>query len=209
MKKLAALALAASLAGPALAEDLPAGTYRLDPTHASLGFKLDHLGFSWYSASFADFDATLQLDPAHPESASLTASVDVASLTLPRPPEGFHAELTGGNWLDGAQFPQITYQSTSVEVTGETTAHVTGDLTFHGVTRPVAMDVTFNGGWAGIPPDPHARIGFSATGVLRRGDFGVTAGIPAPGSKMGVGDEVFFTIEAEFSGPDWTPPAAP
>jgi polyisoprenoid-binding protein YceI len=69
------------------------------------------------------------------------------------------------------------------------------------VTRPVALDATYNGGYAGHPMDPHARIGFSARGALRRSEFGIAAGIPAPGSLMGVGDEIEVIIEAEFSGP--------
>ncbi|MDB5663406.1 MAG: polyisoprenoid-binding protein, partial [Sphingomonas bacterium] len=80
-------------------------------------------------------------------------------------------------------------------------ARITGELTLHGVTKPVTLDAKYNGGWAGIDMDPHARIGFSATGSFRRSAFGVSFGVPAPGTNMGVGDEVQIAIEAEFSGP--------
>jgi polyisoprenoid-binding protein YceI len=65
------------------------------------------------------------------------------------------------------------------------------------------MEATYNGGWPGIPQDPHARIGFSATGELSRTAFGMGFGVPAPGTTMGVGDAVSFEIEVEFSGPEW------
>jgi polyisoprenoid-binding protein YceI len=71
----------------------------------------------------------------------------------------------------------------------------------HGVTRPIVLDATYNGGYVGHPMDPHARVGFSAHGVLRRSEFGLSAGIPAPGVSMGVGDQVSVVIESEFNGP--------
>ena len=92
-------------------------------------------------------------------------------------------------------------------MTGPATADVTGDLTLKGVTKPVTLHATFNGGYEGHPQDPHARIGFSAHGVLKRSDFGITLGIPAPGTTMGVFDDVEFAIDAEFSGPALATPA--
>jgi polyisoprenoid-binding protein YceI len=181
--------------------DIPVGDYKIDPAHANLIFRVNHLGFSNYTARFAKFDASLHLDPSHPEAATLTATVDPASLDLPSPPAGFVAELTGDMFLDAKKFPQMTFKSTRIERVGQRRAHVTGDFTLHGVTKPVTLEITYNGGWAGIPQDPHARIGFSAHGKLNRSDFGVGYGVPAPGSHMGVSDEVDIAIEAEFTGP--------
>lgn len=203
VKKAEAPAAAAPVpaAAKSAAPDVPAGDYKLDPTHASLEFKVNHLGFSHYTARFTDFDAKLKFDPAHPESSSVEATIDPKSLTLPRPPAGFKDELIGTGWLETAQFPTITFRSTKVEVTGANTAKITGDLALHGVTKPVVLETTFNGGYAGHPMDPHARIGFSARGVFKRSDFGIAYGVPAPGSTMGVSDAVDVSIEAEFSGP--------
>jgi polyisoprenoid-binding protein YceI len=199
---MAALALATALAMPAAAaDDLPAGSYKLDKHHASLVFTVNHLGFSHYTAQFASFEATMELDPKNPATAKLEASIDPASLTLPAPPDGFKDELLGPNWLDAGKHPQMTFKSTAVKVTGEKTAKVTGDFTLHGVTKPVTLDVTFNGGYVGHEMDPNARIGFSAKGVLKRSEFGIAYGIPAPGTTMGVSDDVQIAIEAEFSGP--------
>jgi len=189
--------------------DVPAGAYTLDKSHASLVFTVNHLGFSHYTAAFSSFDARLTFDPARPETSTLEATIDPRSLTLPNPPAGFKDELTGPQWLDAGQFPAITFKSTKVEVTGANTAKVTGDFSLHGVTRPVVLDVTFNGGYAGHPMDPHARIGFSAKGSFNRSDFGIAYGVPAPGTTMGVSDAVTVAIETEFSGPPLaTKPAA-
>lgn len=181
--------------------DAPSGAYTLDKAHASLLFRVNHLGFSQYTASFSRFDAALTLDVARPEASSVSATIDAASLTLPSPPPGFTDTLRGPQWLDAAQYPEITFRSTKVEMTAPNAAAITGDFTLHGITRPVTLNAVFNGGYAGHPMDPHARIGFSAHGTLKRSDYGIAFGIPEPGSTMGVGDEVDVVIEAEFSGP--------
>ena len=200
----AAPADAAHRAAPAkpAAVALPAGEYTLDKPHASLTFTVSHMGFSHYTARFTSFDAHMTLDPAHPEKAQLTATIDPMSLELNAPPPGFHDQLTGKDWLDAHLTPQWTFKSTKIVKTGAHTAKVTGDFTMHGITRPVTLDVTFNGGYPGLAGmDPHARIGFSAHGVLKRSDFGVRMGIPAPGTNLGVCDEVAIAIESEFAGP--------
>lgn len=181
--------------------DAPAGSYKLDKTHATLHFRVSHLGFSNYTAAFTDFDAELQFDPKKPEASSVFATVNPKSLTLPAPPKGFVEELLGKGWLEVAQFPVITFRSTKVALTGADTARITGDFTLHGVTAPLILEAKFNGGYSGHPYDPNARIGFSAKGSLKRSVHGVAYGIPAPGTTMGVGDDVEVIIEAEFSGP--------
>jgi polyisoprenoid-binding protein YceI len=112
-------------------------------------------------------------------------------------------------WFDAAQFPTMTYSSTRVEPTGPHAAKVTGNLTLHGVTRPVVLQVTYNGGYPPMSFDPGgARIGFSAHGVLKRSAFGISSGIPAAGSNMGVSDDVDVAIETEFSSKQVAPAAA-
>ncbi len=192
----------AKAATEAKSVDVPAGDYTLDKSHASLIFKVNHLGFSHYTAQFKTFDAKLKFDPKKPEASSVEAEIDPLSLALPTPPAGFFEEITGDKWLDAKAFPKMTFKSTKVEVTGENKARITGDFTLHGITKPVVLEAEFNGGWKGIPKmDPNARIGFSAHGTLKRSDYGVSFGIPAKGSNMGVSDEVDFYIEAEFKGP--------
>lgn len=200
-----------STAAPAAAPEVikvPAGAYTLDKTHASLVFRVSHLGFSNYTARFEHFDAQLQFDPANLAASSVTASIDPTSLRLDNPPAGFVDALLGTDWLDAKQYPQMSFRSTKVEVTAPNNVRITGDFTLHGATRPVVLDAVFNGGYAGHPMDPHARIGFSAQGTLKRSEFGITYGIPEAGSTMGVSDEVDVIVEVEFSGPPLATPAA-
>ncbi len=185
--------------------EAPAGAYKLDKAHANLEFRVSHMGFSNYTARFAAFDAKLQLDPANPSASSVTATIDPRSLTLPAPPKGFVEELLNDKWLGATQFPEMTFKSTKIELTGPNTARITGDLTLKGATAPVTLDATFNGGYAGNAYDPNARIGVSAKGTLSRTAFGVKEGVPPPGSNMGVGDSVEIIIEAEFNGPPKAP----
>ena len=181
-----------------------AGAYKLDKAHASLLFRVNHLGFSNYTARFRRFDADLRFDPAKPAAMSVSAMIDPSSIETDYPDPAtldFNAELRGSKFLDTVKFPAITFRSTAVELTGANTALVKGELGLHGVTRPMTLDVTFNGGYAGHPMDPQSRIGFSARGVLKRSEFGMGYGVPAEGSNMGVSDAVEVLIEAEFNGP--------
>jgi polyisoprenoid-binding protein YceI len=194
------------------ATDAPAGAYKLDKAHASLIFRVNHLGFSNYTARFKNFDAQLQFDPANLAASQVTVTVDPASLETDYPDPAtldFNAQLRGEQWLNTAQFPEMTFRSTSVETTAPNAVRINGELTLRGVTRPMTLDATFNGGYAGHPMDPHGRIGFSARGSLKRSEFGMGFGIPEPGSTMGVSDEVEVIVETEFSGPPLAPEAAP
>lgn len=186
----------------ALQSDAPAGEYKLDKAHASLVFTVSHLGLSDYTARFTGWDAILQFDPDNPETMQVRAEIDPRSLETHYPGDDldFNATLTGADWLDAGAFPQIVFQSTAIDQTGPASAAVTGNLTLHGVTRPVTLTIDFNGGYAGNAMDPAgSRIGFSARGALERSEFGVDLGMPEPGSSMGVGDRVTFEIEAEFT----------
>lgn len=180
---------------------VPAGDYRLDAAHSNVTFRVDHLGFTRYVGRFTRFDAQLRFDPAQPANSRVQVRIDAASLAADNAPPGFLDTLRGDAWLDAARHPAITFRSTRVEPAGGKRLRIAGDFTLRGVTRPVVLDATYNGGYAGHPMDPNARIGFSATTKLKRSEFGIATGIPAPGSTMGVGDEVEVLIEAEFTGP--------
>ena len=106
-----ALFIALISLSPVHAEEnsIPAGTYSLDKSHASLIFSVSHIGFSHYTMSFNDFNATLEIDPKAPEKASVKASIDPGSLDLPSPPEGFTNTILGTDWLNVSKFPSITF----------------------------------------------------------------------------------------------------
>jgi len=209
---LAALKAASVLlvAGPAVAASAPAappqppqppaGAYVLDKAHTSVTFRVSHMGFSRYTARFSRVDGRLKFDPRAPATMAVQATIDPKSLELNTPPAGFHDQLMGKGWFEAARFPAITFRSTKVQLVGPHAAKVTGDFTLHGVTRPVTLDVTYNGGYPPNAMDPGgARVGLSAHGSIKRSAFGMGYGIPAPGSNLGVGDDVEVMIETEFS----------
>ena len=205
MKIVSSLAFAAGLAlavaapvSAQLATDVPAGTFKIDPTHASVTWKVMHMGLSNYTARFAKVDATLTFDPAKPETSTLTATVDPMSIKTDFPfveKENFDKVLaTSAKWFNAEFFDKIEFKSTVVKMTGAKTADVTGDLTLLGVTKPVVLKVTFNGGMAAHPMSKKPAVGFSATVTVKRSEFGMTANIPF------VGDDVAVLIEAEMQG---------
>lgn len=202
-----AVAAPAAKPAPAPSPPPPAGTYVLDKAHTSVTFRVSHMGFSRYTASFRQVDGRLQFDPAHPAAMKVNATIAVPSLEVNAPPAGFHDQLMSKEFFEAAKYPTITFRSTQVAPTGPRNAKVTGDFTLHGVTRPLTLDVTYNGGYPPNSMDPSgARIGFSAHGVVKRSAFGMGFGVPAPGSNMGVGDDVEVMIETEFSSKMAPPP---
>lgn len=203
--KFAAITLSVTLlAGGARAEppQPPSGEYVMDLGHTSVNFRVRHLGLSNFTLRFTRIEGRLQFDPANPAGQSVAAAIDPASIqtNYPDPKVDFDGTIRGAEFLDAARFPKITFRSTKVSLTSPNTARVTGDLTLHGVTRPVTLDVVYNGGFPPTDYDPAgSRIGFSARGTLRRSDFGMGYGVPAPGSTVGVSDEVEIVIETEFT----------
>ena len=193
----------------ALAE-VSAGEYDVEKTHAFLFWSVSHLGRSNYIAKFKNWDATIDFNPADPASSTVTATIDPTSVETDYPSnpnktkEAWHDELANDpKFFNAKEFPQISFKSTNIELTGGNTGAMTGDLTFLGVTKPVTLDVTFNG--AGNSPWFGERdiIGFSAKGKFSRSDFGLTNYV-----DIGVGDEVSIAIEAEFLQKETPAPAA-
>jgi polyisoprenoid-binding protein YceI len=183
-------------------DPIPKGSYSLDKAHTSLIFRVSHLGFSTFTGRFTRYDAKLDFDPAKLAAASVNVSIDARSITTDNAPDGFLDSLASGkDWLDAAQFPELKFVSRRVEVVSGHDLRVHGELTIRGITKPIVLQARFNGGYAGHPFDPAARVGFSAQGRFSRSDFGIVYGVPAPGSTFGVGDEVQVVLEAEFSGP--------
>jgi polyisoprenoid-binding protein YceI len=186
------LAACASLIAPDVSPEpaaLRSGAYKLDPNHASLIFKVNHLDYSLYVGRFERFDASLDFDEKDPAAAQVEAVIDMTTLDVAN--DAFAQTLTGPDWFDAERFPQARFRSTAIAVGGANKGAMTGDLTLHGVTRPVTLDVVFNGGARDILRGGYV-VGFSARGSIDRSAFGVDAfdGI--------VGDAVAIEIEAEF-----------
>jgi polyisoprenoid-binding protein YceI len=196
---LAGFAAMALLAGPAAAQGAaPAGAYAVDKTHATVQWQGLHNGLSWYTARFTAFDIQLNFDPADVTKSKVTASIDPKSIETDflktRPAESktdFNAELaTGDRWFNGNKFPTITFASTAVTKTGANTGKMTGNLTFLGVTKPVTLDVTYNG-FKSYPAPRKAKVGFRAVGTINKTQWGMPAGGP-------IADDVKIEINAEF-----------
>jgi polyisoprenoid-binding protein YceI len=180
----------------------PAGAYKLEKSHASLVLRASHLGFSTYTTRFSRLDADLTFDPGSLPATKVLTTIDASSFEMDAAPQMCLDIMKGPQMLDTAKFPQIVFKSESVRMTGAKSMEIAGSVTLHGVTRPLVLTATYNGGYPGMPNmDPQARVGFSAHGSLKRSDFGITYGVPAPGTTMGVGDVIEFSIEAEFTGP--------
>ncbi len=186
----------------------PAGAYKLDRSHASLVLRVSHLGFSTYTTRFSRFDADLTLDPRNLSASKVVTTIDAASFEMDAAPRMCVDIMKGPQMLDTAKYPQIVFESQKIRMTGAKSMEISGTLTLHGVTRPMVLVATYNGGYAGMPNmDPQARVGFSAHGSFKRSDFGIAFGVPAPGTTLGVGDLIDFSIEAEFTGPPLATPA--
>ena len=166
--------------------DAPAGTYVLDKTHASLIASLSHMGLSHYTMRFDVLDASFSYDPRAPQASRVQATVDARSLDVGDPKV---SAAFARDFLAADDQPQIVFTSTAITYSG-VHGTMTGDLTLRGVTRPVTLDVIFNGAGPGLLGGH--RMGFSAAGDIKRSDFGSRAWLSA------VGDVVHIVIEAEF-----------
>jgi polyisoprenoid-binding protein YceI len=165
----------------------PAGAWTIDKKHASLTMKVTHFGTSHYTFRFAReaIDGSYDYNPAKPLDTKVSISIDAAAVDTGLP--DFNKEIgTDPKFFNAAQYPKITFVSTKVEP-----GKLTGDLTFRGVTKPVTLDVKYNG-YAKTPFGSQI-MGFSATGTIKRSDFGFTH------LKGLVGDDVDLEIEAEFN----------
>ncbi|BAP42804.1 YceI family protein [Pseudomonas sp. 21LCFQ02] len=175
-KSLAALALGTALftAGQAMAAD-----YKIDKEgqHAFVNFKISHLGYSYIYGTFKDFDGEFSFDAAKPEASKISVDLKTASLFTNHAERDKH--ILSKDFLDAGKYPEAKFVSTSVKSTGEKTADVTGDLTLHGVTKPIVIKATFNG--EGKDPWGGYRAGFNGTSTLNLNDFGIKG--PGPSSQ--------------------------
>jgi len=190
---LAAAALTVASAPHALAQTSPAkvdpGTYKVEPSHTQIEFSVLHMGFTNFYGRFTDASGTLVLSPKTPYASKLDVSIPVNTVSTTS--DKLNDELKSPAWFDAKAFPQIVFHSTRVVLAGKGAAKVIGDLTLHGVTKPVTLDVHFVG--AGINPlDKAYTVGFRATGEISRSAFGVKTYVPM------IGDAVQITLSGAF-----------
>lgn len=175
--------------------EAPSGAYANDPAHTSLTWKIGHMGLSNYTARVSDVKIAMQFDAANVEKSTVSATINAASFDTgyPGKDKDFNEEIESDMIMKAAQFPTITFKSTSVQQTSPTTANINGDLTMMGVTKPVTLAATYNGSMASHPFVKVPAIGFSAKTTIDRTTFGNTF---LSGSALS--DNVEIVIETEL-----------
>lgn len=171
------------------AAEVQAGHYAIDTGHTLVQFSVNHFGISDYFGTFPGATGSLHFDPKKLAATKLDVLVPVASVSTTN--KVLDEELVSADWFDAAKHPTMRFVSTQVVQTGANTADVTGDLTFHGVTRPVTLKATFKAA-AVNPMNKAYSLGFSVTGSIKRSEFGVSKYVPM------VSDETKITITSAF-----------
>lgn len=169
-----------------------AETYALDPSHSQIIFNYNHLGYSQTYGMFSGFEGEISFDEADPAASSVTVSIPVMSMFT-----GWEARLThfmSDDFFGAQEGDLVTFTSTAIEVTGDNTASITGDLTMNDVTQPVVLAATLTQAapYPFGPKEGTPTMGFRATTTLMRSDFNLGAFAPAVGDEV----EILISIEA-------------
>jgi polyisoprenoid-binding protein YceI len=170
---------------------LPTGTWSVDPIHSSIGFGVKHLGVSTFRGSFkaAAGSVVTEGDAIR----SIEGTVRVENLVTEEP--GLTGHLHSEDFFDAAKYPELTFESTSVEQGEDGRLRVSGELTVRGVTRPVELDAEIEGAAEG--PDGNWRVGIAATGAIERSDWGMTWNNPLANGALAVGERVALNLHVE------------
>jgi len=183
------LVLLAALAAPAFAQS----SWEIDPAHSNVQFGVRHMMISTVHGKFTKFTATATGDEKDAAHAGVQASIDAASIDTGD--EKRDAHLKTADFFDAEKFPTITFKSTKVEAAGDRRYKLHGDLTMHGVTKPVVLDVEATSEVKGMRGE--TRAGARATTKVNRKDFGISWSKSMDGGGVVVGDEVEVTIDVE------------
>lgn len=170
-----------------------AGTWEIDPVHSDVGFVARHLMVSKVRGSFTKIEGQI-ITAENPLESSATATIDMTSFNTNNAQRD--SDVKGENFLDVANHPTMTYQTTGIRQDGEVII-ADGELTIKGVTHPVELAVEVNG----FGPDPYGgtRVGLSAIGEINRTDWGITANMPLPTGGVVVSEKIQLVIEVEAS----------
>lgn len=165
--------------------------FTLDPEHISITFFAHHLGYSDVAGMFREARGSFTFDEEARELSDLEVVVDTASVFTDHERRDEH--LRGPDFLNVAEFPEMTFTMTGAEPQGADRGRIEGELTLLGTTRPMTLEATFNKGARYPFGDEHYAIGVDATGSIRRSEFGMTYGV----ENDWVGDEITFVIGFE------------
>lgn len=183
-----ALTIAAGLSGVAFSAQA-ADTYKMDPTHTSVIFIVNHLGFSNYQGRFGGASGELTIDRDNLAASSAEINIDLTQIDSGF--EGLDNHMKTADFFDVENHPTATFKSSAIELVGENGAKITGDLTILGQSKPLVLDVTLTGEGDHPMTGDHI-LGFAAKGTVTRSDYGMTYLVPA------VSDDVTLQISSEF-----------
>ncbi len=169
-----------------------AATYKVDPDHSTVSFKIRHL-FSKVEGRFDKYDGTVDYEPGKSDTWKTSGTIDVTSINTHVPERDKH--LRSADFFDVEKYPAISFKSTKVAAATETNAKLEGLLTIHGVEKPVTLDIEIHG--VGKDPWGNTRAGFTATTKINRKDFGLNWNEALETGGVLVGDEVDITLEIE------------
>jgi polyisoprenoid-binding protein YceI len=171
------------------ATSLPTGTWNVDPTHSHITFNVRHIGISKVRGEFGSYEGQLVID----EDGTLTASGNVKVDSIDTKDENRDGHLKSADFFDVENYPEITFQSTGFTAIDEDTYEITGDLTLHGVTKPI----TFKAELGGQETDPfgNARVGLDVSGELSRDDYGMKFNMVLGSGNLAVSDKVKLELD--------------
>lgn len=183
-----------TMATPTKASDLSIapGIWNIDPAHSAIEFTARHLVVTKVRGSFSSFSASIEVAEDLTQS-KISAEIDVASVSTGEQERDTH--LKSADFFDVEKFPKMTFASTSITPAGDHFA-LAGDLTIHGTTRSINLDLEFNG----VSKDPwgNTRTGYTATGEISRKDFGMEWNVPLEGSGVLVSDRIQISLEIQL-----------
>ena len=169
---------------------IPTGTWNVDPTHSGIEFTVKHLGIATVRGRFGEFEGQLVMGD-DPSQAKATGTVRAAAVDTNEPARDDH--LRSADFFDVANYPEITFESTEIKQVDESVYHVTGDLTLHGVTKPITLHAESSG----TEQDPwgNTRVGIEASGEVSRGDYGMKFNQALGSGNMMVSDRVRINLD--------------
>ncbi|PZM85899.1 MAG: protein yceI precursor [Candidatus Melainabacteria bacterium] len=196
IRKSAVLALVAF--GLVMPSARAADTWTIDPMHTAANFSIKHMMISTVRGGFGKVSGTVEYDGKNLAKAKVDATIDASSINTNEAKRDEH--LRGKDFFDTEKFPNITFKSTAIKPKGKGKFAMTGDLTMHGVTKPVTLDV--DGPSQAIKDKQgNHKVGFSASGTIKRKDFGITYNSVLDGGGVALGEEVPITLDVEMSKP--------
>ncbi|WP_052864986.1 YceI family protein [Streptomyces niger] len=192
-KRTAETSAPAAAAAPAVDPALAAltGDYAIDPAHSSIGFTVRHAMVTNVRGAFGAHEGTLHLDGANPAASTATIDVQIASIDTGIADRDGH--LKSADFFDAETYPLMTFRSTAVEQTGSATYRVTGDLTIKDVTKPLAIDLEFNGSATDVYGAE--RVGFEGSADILRSEWGLTWNAALETGGVMVSDKVKLTFD--------------